>query len=149
MSMKTESVSMPIISTSYRLQSASVAILSGALMLYFLLYFKGSSQLQTIVFMLFIGSSMFFVHKAAVLVKSIDRTNVDIINKLNKKYAHTMAESPDDLFVALQSFSVDDRVILMRNLEAAGQSRALFTLHAVMHIVGIGAGAYVMYFYIG
>lgn len=149
MSMKTESVSMPIISTSYRLQSASVAILSGALMLYFLLYFKGSSQLQTIVFMLFIGSSMFFVHKAAVLVKSIDRTNAGIIDGLNKKYAHTMAKNPDNLFIALQSFSMDDRAILMKNLEAAGQSRALFMLHAVMHIVGIGAGAYVMYFYIG
>lgn len=145
----TENINTPIISTSYRLQSAAVAILSGVLLICLLLYFKGLSQLQTIVFMLFIGSSMFFVHKAAVLVKAIDGSNVAIINRLNKKYAKEMAKSPDDLFTALQSFSPEDRAELARNLEAAGQTRALFMLHAIMHIVGIGAGAYVMYFYIG
>lgn len=145
----TENVNTPIVSMSYRLQSAAVAILSGVLLIYLLLYFKGLSQLQTIVFLSFIGSSMFFVHKTAVLVKAIDRSNMDIINKLNKKYAKEMAKNPNDLFSALQSFSPEDRTELTRNLEAAGQTRTLFMLHAIMHIVGIGAGAYVMYFYIG
>lgn len=140
----TENTTEPIISTSYRLQSAAVAILCVGLMIYLSIYFKASPQLQTMIFLLFIGTSMFFVHKTASLVKAIDRSNADIITRLNKKYAKKMAENPDDLFMALQSFSPEDREILFKNLEASGQSRTLFIFHVIMHIVGIATVAYII-----
>jgi hypothetical protein len=57
-----------------------------------------------------------------------------------------MKDNMNDLYLTLKAFSKEDRAMLVKNLEAAEQSRSLFMLHAIMHIVGICGGIYLMYF---